>query len=52
MAVKWWHSDNTVKTRDAFLVCIAAVYMFAFGSVYTQIPGKFLVNQFLGSHAL
>ena len=40
MAVRWWQVDSTAKTRDVFLICIAAVYMFAFGSIYTQIPGK------------
>lgn len=32
------------KTHDVFLAGISLVYMFAFGSIYIQIPGEFLIQ--------
>ena len=33
--------SNQQVVRQSFLWCVAAIYLFAFTSLYVQIPGEF-----------
>ncbi|XP_076802922.1 lipase maturation factor 2-like [Clavelina lepadiformis] len=44
--------DNTARTRDLFLRLMSLVYMFAFASIYVQIPGLYGKNGIMPVHSL
>lgn len=41
---------DIMHTRNFFLRCMCAIYMFAFGSLYTQIPGLYGEKGILPAH--